>query len=80
VHRFGIAFHRNQRSKGTLKNELEQIPGIGKSTIEELLKTFKSIKNIRSQEENNLITVIGKNRTKLLMEYFQSTSKNNGSE
>ncbi|MFZ4057856.1 MAG: excinuclease ABC subunit UvrC [Ferruginibacter sp.] len=80
VHRFGITFHRNQRSKGTLKNELEQIPGIGKSTIEELLKTFKSVKNIRSQEERNLIAVIGKNRTKLLLEYFQSTSKNNGPE
>ena len=33
VHRFGITFHRNQRSKGTFKNELEQIPGIGKATI-----------------------------------------------
>ncbi|OZA63783.1 MAG: excinuclease ABC subunit C [Sphingobacteriia bacterium 39-36-14] len=33
VHRFGITFHRNQRSKGTFKNELEQVPGIGKATI-----------------------------------------------
>ena len=30
VHRFGITFHRQKRSKGTFKNELEDIPGIGK--------------------------------------------------
>src|SRR5690606_9369993 len=29
VHRFGITFHRNTRSKKTIKNELEDIPGIG---------------------------------------------------
>nr|MDQ6890986.1 excinuclease ABC subunit UvrC [Bacteroidota bacterium] len=31
VHRFGINFHRNQRSRGTFVNELEQIKGIGKA-------------------------------------------------
>ena len=31
VHRFGINFHRKQRSRGTFKNELETIGGIGKS-------------------------------------------------
>jgi len=31
VHRFGITFHRDTRSKGTFKNELEAITGIGKT-------------------------------------------------
>jgi excinuclease ABC subunit C len=30
VHRFGINFHRNQRSRGTFVNELETIKGLGK--------------------------------------------------
>ena len=47
VHRFGITFHRLKRSKGTFKNELEDIPGIGKATADMLLKEFKSVKNIR---------------------------------
>ena len=38
VHRFGITFHRNKRSKGTFKNELEEIKGIGKSTADSAVK------------------------------------------
>lgn len=72
VHRFGITFHRNQRSKGTFKNELEQIPGIGKATIEELLRTFKSVKNIKLQSEQSLATIIGASRAAILIHYFQS--------
>ena len=49
VHRFGINFHRQKRSKGTFKNELEEIKGIGKSTAEQLLKEFKSVKNIQEK-------------------------------
>lgn len=71
VHRFGITFHRNQRSKGTFKNELEQIPGIGKATIEELLRTFKSVKNIKLQSEQSLTTIIGASRAAILIKYFQ---------
>ena len=71
VHRFGITFHRNQRSKGTFKNELEQIPGIGKTTIEELLRTFKSVKNIKLQSEQSLATIIGASRAAILIHYFQ---------
>ena len=44
VHRFGISFHRNKRSRGTFKNELENIKGIGKQSAERLLKTFHSVK------------------------------------
>lgn len=72
VHRFGITFHRNQRSKGTFKNELEQIPGIGKATIEELLRTFKSVKNIKLQSEQSLSIIIGASRASILLKYFQS--------
>lgn len=71
VHRFGITFHRNQRSKGTFKNELEQIPGIGKATIEELLRTFKSVKNIKLQSEQSLTAIIGASRAAILIKYFQ---------
>ena len=33
VHRFGINFHRNKRSKSAIENELEKIPGIGKQPL-----------------------------------------------
>ncbi|MEO6228660.1 MAG: excinuclease ABC subunit UvrC [Ferruginibacter sp.] len=74
VHRFGITFHRNQRSKGTLKNELDQIPGIGKSTVEMLLKKFKSVKNVKEKSEEELASVIGASRAKLITTYFKDIS------
>jgi excinuclease ABC subunit C len=70
VHRFGITFHRNQRSKGSFKNELENIEGIGKGTIDNLLKTFKSVKNIKAASPEALENVVGKTRAKILTTYF----------
>jgi excinuclease ABC subunit C len=70
VHRFGITFHRNQRSKGTFKNELEQIKGIGSATANLLLKRFKSVKHVREQGEEVLATVIGTQKAKLIRHYF----------
>lgn len=70
VHRFGITFHRNKRSKGTFKNELEQIPGIGKSTTDILLKQFKSVKNIRQLGIEELEKTIGHSKASLIIDYF----------
>jgi excinuclease ABC subunit C len=72
VHRFGIGFHRNQRSKGTFKNELEQIDGIGPQTIAQLLKIFRSVKNIKAQSESTLAAEIGTAKALLLINYFKT--------
>ncbi|GEO10677.1 excinuclease ABC subunit UvrC [Segetibacter aerophilus] len=74
VHRFGITFHRLKRSNGTFKNELENIKGIGKSTAEQLLKEFRSVKNIQLKSEEELTKVIGLSKAKMVMEHF--THKN----
>lgn len=71
VHRFGISFHRNQRSRGTFKNELEQIEGIGNATATQLLKTYKSIKNIKALSEQELANTIGSHKAKSIAAYFQ---------
>jgi excinuclease ABC subunit C len=71
VHSHGINFHRNLRSKGTFKNELEGIKGIGEATADVLLKTFKSVKNIKLKTEAELAAVIGKAKTKILADYFK---------
>ena len=74
VHRFGITFHRNQRSKGTLKNELESIEGIGRATIDTLLKKFKSVKNIKKQSFEELALVTGLSKATLLRNYFSKAN------
>lgn len=75
VHRFGITFHRQKRRKGTFKNELEEIPGIGKATADVLLKEFKSVKNIREvvrkgKGEIEIGKVIGITKAKILIRHF----------
>ncbi len=59
AHRFGITFHRNQRSKKFINSELENIPGIGKKTIEALLRRFKSIENIKKLTKDTIAEEIG---------------------
>ena len=72
VHHFGITFHRNQRSKGTFSNELEQIPGIGKQTADQLLTRFRSITNIKRLTERELTAAIGGSRAGIVWRYFHS--------
>lgn len=70
AHRFGITFHRNQRSRKTFVSELENIPGIGKTTVERLLKTFKSVKRIKEQSDEELKKVLNQKQLMALRTYF----------
>lgn len=70
VHRFGITFHRNQRSRGTFANELERIKGIGKETVTALLQKYKSINKIKNLSSEELTKTIGLHRAGLIKNYF----------
>jgi len=72
VHRFGINFHRQKRSKGTFKNSLQDIKGIGSSTANVLLKTFRSVSNIKQQSEEELAKIVGSAKARLVKNYFNS--------
>jgi excinuclease ABC subunit C len=71
VHRYGITFHRNLRSKGSLTNELEQIEGVGKATIEVLLKKFKSVKKVKAASSEELIAVVGLAKASLITKFVE---------
>lgn len=58
AHRFGITFHRNQRSRTTFRTELEQIPGIGRKTAEKLLLKFKSVTKIKNAPDASLMEIL----------------------
>jgi excinuclease ABC subunit C len=72
VHRFGITFHRNTRSKGVIKNELQNIAGIGEKTAQDLLKAFKSVTKVKQAGLEELAKVIGKARAEVVRDYFES--------
>lgn len=67
VHRYGITFHRQKRSRGTFRNELEDIPGIGRQSAAELLKTFRSVKKLKEASLDEIAAVIGLAKAKKLM-------------
>jgi excinuclease ABC subunit C len=70
AHRFGITAHRNKRSKAALGTELENIPGVGRTTADKLLRHFKSVKKIREASEEEILSVINKSQSKALRDYF----------
>jgi excinuclease ABC subunit C len=50
---------------------LEGIKGIGKNTVDLLLKEFRSVKNIRERSIDELKRVVGEKRARLLQAYFE---------
>ena len=70
AHRFGITFHRNKRSKGAIHSELEQIPDVGKQTITNLLRKFKSAKRVKSASLEELKEAVGLARAQKIYEYY----------
>lgn len=74
AHRFGITHHRNKRSKELINNELSQIDGIGEKTAEMLLKSQKSVKQIKLLTMSELEAVVGKHKAKIVFDYFKKSS------
>jgi excinuclease ABC subunit C len=70
VHRFGINFHRQKRSRGTFRNELEDIRGIGRSTADMLLKEFRSVKQISEKSVEELAKVVGLSKAGIVHDHF----------
>lgn len=70
VHRFGITFHRDTRSKGTIKNELEDIPGIGGKTAQTLLQTYRSVARVKEMTLRELTMSIGASKARIVYDYF----------
>lgn len=70
AHRFGLSFHRNQRSRSFLKTELTGIPGIGAKTAEKLLAHFGSPAQVREAGEATIAEVIGKAAAEKVAKYF----------
>src|ERR1700687_2790224 len=63
AHRFGIAFHRQLRSKSAVKSALDNIPGIGPKTKKLLKQKIGTVAQIKQADYNDLVKVIGKEKT-----------------
>lgn len=70
VHRFAITFHKKQRSRGTIRTQLTDIPGIGEKTAHDLLLKFGSVKQVKLQSLDDLAAAIGPAKAKLVYAFF----------
>ncbi len=70
VHRFGITHHRKRRSKTSIKSKLDDVPGIGKTLKNKLLREFKSVAKITEASESEIAKVIGPKKAAALKEYL----------
>lgn len=61
VHRFSVSFHHKKHAKKGLQSSLTQIDGVGEKKAKELLKAFKTIKNIKNASVEDLAKVKGIN-------------------
>lgn len=59
AHRFGITHHRDRRSKGQTVSALDNIPGVGPKTREQLIRTFRSVKRMRELSIEELAAAVG---------------------
>jgi excinuclease ABC subunit C len=70
AHRFGITFHRNQRSKNFIKTELQHIKGVGEKTAQKLLKRFGSVAGIKNAGIDEIKKEVGEEISKKIFSHF----------
>lgn len=68
AHRFGITHHRNRRSKSQVVGALDGIKGIGERTSQALLRHFKSVKRLREATEEEIASVVGVAKARIIAE------------
>lgn len=72
AHRFGITFHRKKRSKSFINSELTSVEGVGQKTTQKLLRTFKSVKQVKNANVEELSEVVGKNLAVKIFNHFHN--------
>ena len=72
AHRFSLKHHRNKRSENAFTNELNNIKGIGDTTMITLLKKFKSNDKISKLRFEDLQNSIGKSKAALVFNHYNA--------
>ena len=63
AHRFAITFHRDLRSKGSLRSPMDLVTGIGPKRKRTLLRRFGSLQGIREASVDDIASVPGLTRS-----------------
>src|SRR5579884_2822575 len=71
AHRFAVTFHRSRRNARQLTSELDAIKGVGKKTVQRLLKEFGSSELVREASEEQLAAVVGRAAARKVKAHYE---------
>ncbi len=74
AHRFAITFHRQARSRRTLRSELDDIPGIGPVRRRKLLSRFGSVRGVRGASLGELAASVGSETAARVRAHFERSA------
>ena len=78
THRFAIEFHRQQQNQRVKGSVLDKIPGVGEKRRADLLKHFKSVKNIKAATLAELEEAVPKNTAQAVYRFFREREGEKG--
>ncbi|HEV2387119.1 MAG TPA: excinuclease ABC subunit UvrC [Candidatus Acidoferrales bacterium] len=79
THRFAVTFHRHRRARRTLHSELEDIPGVGRKTVQALLRRFGSIRNLRQASLEEMAAIVPRGRAEIVFRRLRERPQPNPS-
>ena len=68
AHRFAITYHKQLRSKKSVKSKLDEILGVGGVTKKKLIKEFGSVSDIIGARTKDIAKVVGEKLAKRIKE------------
>lgn len=69
-HRFAVSYHTVLKRQKQTASSLEEIPGIGPATRKKLIKTFGSLRGVKSAQPAEIIAAIGKAKAAAITPYL----------
>ncbi len=72
AHRFSLRQYRNRRDNNFIDSELNSIKGIGEKTVVNLIKMFKSVNYIKTKSIDDLKSVIGEKKAKIIYNFYKN--------
>lgn len=70
AHRFAVTFHRTRRNASRLTSQLEQIPGVGKLTMQKMLREFGSPEQVQEASLEALTEKLGPSVARKVKDWF----------
>ncbi|MGM0607657.1 MAG: excinuclease ABC subunit UvrC [Candidatus Muiribacteriota bacterium] len=71
AHRFAISYYRRLHTNKFLQLEIEKIKGIGKKTVQKILKYFSTYDKLENADYETLKKIIGKKQAKLIFDFLR---------